>query len=286
MTTDINGKTVEFIDRKNKFFKGWRPIEKSPGYIYFLQSPSIGGLIKIGKTNNLLTRMESHKTSNPSFRLIHFFSGWNISQIESLLHTLLNEYRVSGQKEWFSIDAIDKIPSEIKVIASGNSNYITINPRFYKVHDRVQDAFSSKFCIVDSAIIRLLNYNWDYSLSDIDDLIKENWDDDSQSAELFPVDAIVPKYITKDDIKRVRLYNKKIDEKISFLLNNFNLDYSLNYYHGEFYYMMNESMGIEFCKAWNLGDKSRQEEIRNKFNQQLENDRVYNPFTAAWALPY
>jgi hypothetical protein len=70
------------------------------GYIYILQSGT--GDIKIGKSVDILHRLESHKTGNPYIRLIDYAPVKYMSQSESILHKLCDRYRIHSRKEWFT----------------------------------------------------------------------------------------------------------------------------------------------------------------------------------------
>ena len=92
-----------------------RPTDK-PGYIYLVKHSS--GIYKIGRTENLKTRMRGLETSNPagSIELIASFKTETARAKEADMHTIFAEKRDHG--EWFNLDAKDV--EQFKEIANGN----------------------------------------------------------------------------------------------------------------------------------------------------------------------
>ena len=76
---------------------------KRNGFIYFFRGDS-PWLIKIGRTNNLRTRLSAHRTANPyGVRLLSAFQTVNAVKAESVLHKMFAQSRVSPNNEWFRL---------------------------------------------------------------------------------------------------------------------------------------------------------------------------------------
>ncbi len=99
------------------------------GYVYVVSNCS--GHYKIGRTNNVESRIRAIQTSNPSSieLIVYFHSDDNVS-LEKELHCLFSSKRVNG--EWFMLDNndIDLLKSRDKAILGEHKK-----PMFYIRHD-------------------------------------------------------------------------------------------------------------------------------------------------------
>lgn len=77
---------------------------RKPGYIYILHSPDKG--FKIGKTKDIRTRMQNHKSSLPfPFTHIHTIRTGDLDWAEWALHRKFAACR--GDGEWFDLSSED-----------------------------------------------------------------------------------------------------------------------------------------------------------------------------------
>ena len=87
-----------------------------PGYIYILINPSIMGIVKIGKTNsdpeNRVNELSSATSAPTPFYLAYKTYFQNATQAEDLVHSRLDQFRISHNREFFRIPlhkAIDTV---------------------------------------------------------------------------------------------------------------------------------------------------------------------------------
>jgi hypothetical protein len=82
--------------------------------VYFIQAQSSDGYIKVGRSNDVKSRISALQTSSP-YRLKLLFSMPAILEIETLAHKKYAEFNVSG--EWFKPAEI--ILSDIQCLKDG-----------------------------------------------------------------------------------------------------------------------------------------------------------------------
>jgi len=87
-----------------KITQGTNPIGNS-GIVYIISNPSMPGLVKIGKTINLQSRLQSLYSSGVPmpFRCIYAKEVENYSEVERKLHKGLNSHRENSNREFFRI---------------------------------------------------------------------------------------------------------------------------------------------------------------------------------------
>lgn len=96
------------------------------GYVYVLINPSMEGLVKIGKTNrDPQTRAKELATTGVPTPFVSVFDEFfdDCTAAENFIHTLLENkgYRVSGNREFFSIPVKEAIEAVIKAKSSLSS---------------------------------------------------------------------------------------------------------------------------------------------------------------------
>jgi len=76
---------------------------RNPGYIYFFRgSHEPFYKIKIGRTNNPLSRLRSHRTANPhGIEVLLVFQTRSDVKAEQFLHKYFATSRISPRNEWF-----------------------------------------------------------------------------------------------------------------------------------------------------------------------------------------
>jgi hypothetical protein len=74
------------------------------GYIY-LGTDFAGGLVKIGRTNNPLRRVQEIRNMNPTFHMPLILKSDNMEVEERYLHIAFKDKRIEG--EWFELSADD-----------------------------------------------------------------------------------------------------------------------------------------------------------------------------------
>ena len=82
---------------------------KCKGFVYILDNPSLEGMVKIGATTKKPSKrcLElSSSTSIPTpFNIVYSQPSMNPFKVESIVHTILDEYRVNKNREFFNVDA-------------------------------------------------------------------------------------------------------------------------------------------------------------------------------------
>jgi len=81
--------------------------QESVSILYIAHNPIVKNKMKIGissetKSNDILVRFNTHRTSNPDFTFLFTYETPNAKQIEHLIKTLLKPFRLQSP-EWFSI---------------------------------------------------------------------------------------------------------------------------------------------------------------------------------------
>lgn len=88
------------------------------GYIYIIQNPLFTDLVKIGMTEKSVSERLSqlNNTSLPEkFKLIKKFKVDNPYKVEQTVHKILNEYRHTGDREFFKVPVAKAISTIEKV---------------------------------------------------------------------------------------------------------------------------------------------------------------------------
>jgi hypothetical protein len=91
-----------------EFWDGDLPCEDHPGVpctgcVYVLK---VGDRYKIGRTENLTSRLRSIQTSNPkAIEVVHTIESEDFAAIEKAIHRKFKDQRVRG--EWFKLDRDD-----------------------------------------------------------------------------------------------------------------------------------------------------------------------------------
>lgn len=101
--------------------------KKCKGFVYILDNPSLEGMVKIGATTKKPSKrcLElSSSTSIPTpFNIVYSQPSMNPFKVESIVHTILDEYRINKNREFFNVD-IDKTINLIKDIENRlDTNY-------------------------------------------------------------------------------------------------------------------------------------------------------------------
>ncbi len=101
--------------------------KKFNGFIYVLKNPSLKGMVKIvasTKYSNEICRELSSTASIPTpFNVVYHLPSINPFKVESIVHTILDEYRVNKNREFFKVD-IDKTINLIEDIENRlDTNY-------------------------------------------------------------------------------------------------------------------------------------------------------------------
>ena len=82
---------------------------KCKGFVYVLNNPSLEGMVKIGATTKSPSKRcweLSSSTSIPTpFNIVYSQPSMNPFKVESIVHTILDEYRVNQNREFFNVDA-------------------------------------------------------------------------------------------------------------------------------------------------------------------------------------
>ncbi|MET4130021.1 GIY-YIG nuclease family protein [Roseovarius sp. MBR-6] len=84
------------------------PATHEPGWVYILENPSIPGMVKVGRTTRSpeLRAQELHDTSTPTpFRVAHSWAVADVVTAERTAHAALGRFRVSSDREWFTLPA-------------------------------------------------------------------------------------------------------------------------------------------------------------------------------------
>lgn len=82
----------------------------SKGYVYILSNPSMPGIVKIGKTTRTIEAraQELYQTGVPTpFKIEHYVYSPDCLELEQLIHSGLEKWRVSLAREFFAIDIAD-----------------------------------------------------------------------------------------------------------------------------------------------------------------------------------
>lgn len=82
--------------------------KKCKGFVYILDNPSLEGMVKIGATTKKPSKRcweLSSSTSIPTpFNIVYSQPSMNPFKVESIVHTILDEYRVNKNREFFKVD--------------------------------------------------------------------------------------------------------------------------------------------------------------------------------------
>lgn len=111
------------------------PVSTIIQFIYFITNPALHTeegepLWKIGITNNILQRMRSlYSTGVPSPFQVQYALGFTEgvgSQVERLLHSILEDYRWNPSREFFSIHS-DRIQHIVSLLVVMGAQSINVN---------------------------------------------------------------------------------------------------------------------------------------------------------------
>ena len=82
--------------------------KKCKGFVYILDNPSLEGMVKIVATTKKPSKrcLElSSSTSIPTpFNIVYSQPSMNPFKVESIVHTILDEYRVNKNREFFKVN--------------------------------------------------------------------------------------------------------------------------------------------------------------------------------------
>ena len=100
---------------------------KCKWFVYVLNNPSLEGMVKIGATTKSPSKRcfeLSSSTSIPTpFNIVYSQPSINPFKLESIVHSILDEYRVNKNREFFNVDS-DKAIILIEDIENMlNTNY-------------------------------------------------------------------------------------------------------------------------------------------------------------------
>lgn len=101
--------------------------KNSNGFIYVFKNHSLKGMVKIGATTKAPSKkceeLSSTSTIPTPFNIVYSQPSINPFKVESIVHTILDEYRVNQNREFFNVDA-DKAADLIEDIENKlNINY-------------------------------------------------------------------------------------------------------------------------------------------------------------------
>ena len=83
--------------------------KNSNGFIYVLKNPSLKGMVKIGATTTKAPRKKCEELSSTStiptpFNIVYSKPSMNPFKAVSLVHAILDEYRVYKNSDFFNVD--------------------------------------------------------------------------------------------------------------------------------------------------------------------------------------
>ena len=101
--------------------------KKHKGFVYVLDNPSLEGMVKIGATTKSPSKRcfeLSSSTSIPTpFNIVYSQPSINPFKLESIVHSILDKYRVNKNREFFNVDT-DKAINLIEDVENMlNTNY-------------------------------------------------------------------------------------------------------------------------------------------------------------------
>lgn len=101
--------------------------KKFNGFIYVLKNPSLKGMVKIvasTKYSNEICRELSSTASIPTpFNVVYHLPSINPFKIETIVHTILDEYRVIKYSDFFNVDVVPTINLIEDIEIMLNKNY-------------------------------------------------------------------------------------------------------------------------------------------------------------------
>lgn len=80
--------------------------QPSSGWLYVIENPSIPGMAKVGQTTRTPQEraVELHVTGTPTpFDVAHAWPVQDVTAAERAAHAALRRFRVSTDREWFSL---------------------------------------------------------------------------------------------------------------------------------------------------------------------------------------
>lgn len=78
------------------------------GWLYVIENPSIPGMVKVGMTTRTPEERaaELHATGTPTpFVVAHAWQVDDVTEAERAAHAALRRFRVSSDREWFTVPA-------------------------------------------------------------------------------------------------------------------------------------------------------------------------------------
>lgn len=101
--------------------------KKFNGFIYVLNNPSLKGMVKIvasTKYSNEICRELSSTASIPTpFNVVYHLPSINPFKVESIVHTILDGYRVCKDSDFFKVDVVPTINLIEDIEIMLNKNY-------------------------------------------------------------------------------------------------------------------------------------------------------------------
>lgn len=101
--------------------------KESKGFIYVLKNPSLKGMVKIvasTKYSDEICRELSSSVIIPTpFNVVYHLPSINPFKVESLVHTILDEYRVTKYSDFFNVDVVPTISLIEDIENMLNKNY-------------------------------------------------------------------------------------------------------------------------------------------------------------------
>ena len=101
--------------------------KNSNGFIYVLKNPSLKGMVKIGATNKTPSKkceeLSSTSTIPTPFNIVYSKPSMNPFKAVSLVHAVLDEYRVYKNSDFFNVDVDPTIDLIDDIEDRLNKNY-------------------------------------------------------------------------------------------------------------------------------------------------------------------
>lgn len=126
----LQEQTEELNTQLNRLTK--KPNKLEPGQsVYIFEDKDENGVIvyKIGSTKDATTRQGSHRTSSFLGKIVMQVHCVRAALIEKMVHFLLDKYRISNKREWFtaSYDEIVNAINYAKVVVECEIDFTTTN---------------------------------------------------------------------------------------------------------------------------------------------------------------
>lgn len=95
---ELNNKELLIEKQQNEI----NQLKKKKCHLYIGTTPIYTDLIKVGITEDLTSRLEQHRTSNPKFDYLFTYKSDNVNQIETMIKMFLKNWRCR-KPEWFNV---------------------------------------------------------------------------------------------------------------------------------------------------------------------------------------